>query len=117
MSVLSEALQFLGLTADTNTTYGRQELDMATTRNEQRKLAETMRALPGRFADRLSARALDQITGAAVAGQWEQAVDKLITALHARAEAVTAEEYDQLRALLRAMNMTGECLDTLLVQR
>jgi hypothetical protein len=32
-----------------------------------------MRALPGRFADRLSACALERIAGAAAAGRWKEA--------------------------------------------
>jgi hypothetical protein len=61
-------------------------------RQEQRKLAETMRALPARFADRMSARTLQQITRAAAAGRWEEAVEALIVALQARAEMVTRAE-------------------------
>jgi hypothetical protein len=46
--------------------------------------AEVVRQMPGRYAGRLSARALEEITGAAAAGQWEKAIDQLIMALHAR---------------------------------
>jgi hypothetical protein len=49
-----------------------------------------MRTLPGRFADQLSARALDRTTAAAAAGRWEEAAEELIAALDARAEVVTA---------------------------
>jgi hypothetical protein len=65
---------------------------MAQSRKEQRELAEAMRRLPGRYADRLSARTREKIAGAAAAGQWERAIDQLITTLHARAEIITAAE-------------------------
>jgi hypothetical protein len=102
MSVLNEALGVLGPAGDSN---GRYEPGMAKPRKEQRDLAEAMRRLPGHYADRLSARTLQRITDAAAAGQWENAVNELITALHARAEAVTAAERDDLHALLDALNM------------
>jgi serine/threonine protein kinase HipA of HipAB toxin-antitoxin module len=86
---------------------------MARTRQEQQELAATMRRLPGRFADRLSARALERVTGAAAAGRWEEALDELITALHARAEVITADERAELRTVLAAMNMDGDRVDGL----
>jgi hypothetical protein len=117
MSVLNEALEFLGLAGDSNARNGRYEPSMAKPRKEQRDLAEAMRRLPGRYADRLSARTLQRITAAAAAGQWEKAVNELITALHARAEAVTAAERDDLHALLNALNMPVQRVDNLAVQR
>jgi hypothetical protein len=114
MSVFTEALELLGL-AGGSTRYRRQESGMATTRQEQRELAETMRALPGRFADRLSARTLQQVTGAAAAGQWEEAVEELIIALQTRAEMVTRAEREELCAVLEALNMSREHLDVLLL--
>lgn len=101
MSVLNEALQVLGL-APGAARYCGPAPCASRPRQEQRELAATMRALPGRFADRLSASALERITGAAAAGRWEEAVDELITALHTRAEAVTDQERDELRAVLEA---------------
>lgn len=44
----------------------------------------------------------------------EGGVDELITALHARAEAVTDQECEQLRAVLEALEMPGERADALL---
>ncbi len=70
-----------------------------------------MRRLPGRFGDRLSVRALAEVRRSAAAGQWEKAVDKLITALHAREEAVSVEECEELLAVLRALGMPGERVD------
>jgi hypothetical protein len=113
MSVLNEALQFLGLAGGAARYCGPAPC-ASRPRQEQRELAATMRALPGRFADRLSSYALERITGAAAAGRWEEAVDELITALHTRAEAVTNQERDELRAVLAVMNMDGERVDGLL---
>jgi hypothetical protein len=114
MSVFNEALDFLGI-AGGGTRYRRQESGVIRTRQEQRQLAETMRTLPGRFADRLSTRRLQQVTRAAAAGQWEEAVEKLITALHARAEMITRAERDELCAVLEALNMPPERLHALLL--
>jgi hypothetical protein len=114
MSVLSEALEFLGLAAGTPTSGDRYEYRLARTREEQRALAEAMRGLPMRFADRLPAQTTQRIRDAAARGHWEHAVDELISALHARGEAVTAEERDRLRALLEALDMPGERVETLL---
>jgi hypothetical protein len=112
MSVLSEALAFLGIVGDSDR-YARRDSGMCRTREEQRELAAAMRALPGRFVGRLSARALERITGAAAAGRWEEAVEELITALCARSEAVTDHERGELRAVLEALNMDGDRIDGL----
>jgi thioredoxin-like negative regulator of GroEL len=114
MSVLSEALEFLGLAGGSDASAGRYELRMARTRNEQRELAEAMRRLPGRFATRLSAQTMEQVRGAAAAGRWEQAVDELIIALQARAGTVTDQERQELRAVLQALRMPTERVEALL---
>lgn len=41
-------------------------------------------------------------------------MDELITALDARAEAVTLEEREELRAVLEALDMPGHLADALL---
>jgi hypothetical protein len=86
---------------------------MPPTRKEQRDLAEAMRGLPGRYVDRISARTVDKITRYAAAGQWERAVHDLITALHARAEAVTTTEREDLLAVVNALNLPCQPLDSL----
>ncbi|MCW2889610.1 MAG: hypothetical protein QOE54_4349 [Streptosporangiaceae bacterium] len=86
------------------------------TRTESQKLAEAMRRLPGHYADRLAPRALRRITVAAAAGQWERAVDQLITALRFGSAPVTAGERDELRAVLTALGMPGERVDALTAQ-
>jgi hypothetical protein len=115
MSLLNEALAFLGLTATPAAAADRYESRVPGTRKEQREPAEAMRRMPGLYATRLSARAVEEITAAAAAGQWEKAIDQLITALHARAETITAGELEELRAVLKALNMPTEFLGTLLV--
>lgn len=82
-----------------------------------RELARTMRYLPGLYADRISSRMLQRVTGAASAGQFEKAVDLLIRSLNARGEPVTVQERAELRAVLAAMNMPAERIDALAVQR
>jgi hypothetical protein len=82
-----------------------------------RELAQTMRRLPGRYTDRLGSRTLRRVTRAAAAGQFEKAVERLIRSLHARAEPVTADERDELRAVLEAMNMPDDRVDGLALQR
>jgi thioredoxin-like negative regulator of GroEL len=113
MSVLHEALEFLGLAAGSGAPGDQCELGMARTRKKQRELAERMRRLPGRFGDRLSARTLAEVRRSAAAGQWEKALDKLITGLHARGEAVSVEEREELLAVLRALDMPRERVDGL----
>jgi hypothetical protein len=105
MSVLNEALEFLGLTSD-SAPRRRYELRIERTRKEQRELAATMRRLPGRFSGRLSARTVEQIHALAAAGRWEQAIDELITALHTHDAAVTGAERAELRAALLALDMS-----------
>jgi len=112
--VLSEALEFLGLAGGAEAGANRSVRVQARTREEQRELAEAMRGLPGCFADRLSARAVEEVRSAAAAGRWEQAVDELIIALHARAEAITDQERGELCAVLAALDMPVERVEALL---
>jgi hypothetical protein len=115
MSVFNEALQLLGL-AGRSTQHRRRESGTAGTRQEQRELAETIRALPDRFADRLSARTLQEVTRAAAAGRWEEAVERLIIALQTRAEMVTSAEREEFCTVLEALSMPREHLDMLLLR-
>jgi hypothetical protein len=72
-----------------------------------------MRALPGRFASRISASTLRRVTDAAAAGQWEDALEHLMIALHARAAVVTQTEHEELCGVLEALNMPIELADSL----
>lgn len=85
----------------------------ATSQMEHRELAQIMRRLPGRYADRLPKRTVNQIRTAAAAGRWERAVEMLITWLRRQAAPVTAPERDELRAVLEAMNMPSDLVDAL----
>ena len=114
--MLNEALAFLGLTGGSGHG-GRPAAERDGTREEQRRLAATVRALPGRFADRLSGPSLERITGAAASGQWEDAVDDLLTTLCVRGEAITGEERADLRAVLMALNMPGRRVEALIRHR
>jgi hypothetical protein len=86
------------------------------TRTESQKLAEAMRRLPGQYADRVAPRTLRRISGAAAAGQWEWAVDRLMIALRFGPVPVTAGEREELRAVLIALGMPGERVDVLTAQ-
>lgn len=112
MSVFTEALQLLGIAGST-ARYRRPAPCAGRPRQEQRELAARMRALPGRFADRISAYTLRQVTDAAAAGRWEEAVEQLVIALHARMERITTGEHAELREVLRALDMPVEIADGL----
>jgi hypothetical protein len=71
MSVLSEALEFLGLAEGSKVRNVRYESGMAKPRKEQRELAEAMRR-PARYADGPPARTLEKIKSAAASGQWRR---------------------------------------------
>ncbi|MFB9831917.1 hypothetical protein [Actinoallomurus acaciae] len=113
MSVVNEALAFLGITSG-STSRGGPAPDAARTREEQRRIAAAMRALPGRFADRLPRHALERINNAAAEGRWEESLDDLLTGLHARGEAITGAERDDLSAVLAALQLPSGRLETLL---
>ncbi|WP_460335040.1 hypothetical protein [Actinoallomurus acanthiterrae] len=84
------------------------------TPGQRRELADVMRGLPRRYADRLPTATLRQITGSAATGRWEQAVDQLITVLNRLGPGITSEERDELRALSVALNMPLARVDLLL---
>jgi hypothetical protein len=65
----------------------------------------------GRFAGRLPVRTVAEVRGAAAAGRWERAVDELITALRTHAQVISVEEHEELRAVLRALNMPADRVD------
>jgi thioredoxin-like negative regulator of GroEL len=91
----------------------RQATGLAPTHKEHRDLAEAMRRLPGRYAGRLPAATVDQVTAAAATGRWEQALDQLIGSLTACTEPITTTEREQLETLLTAMHMRDDRLDSL----
>lgn len=80
---------------------------------DHRELAQMLRRVPGRYYGRLPERALAKVTDAAAAGQWEKAVEELIISLSAHMVPLTAEERQELRAVLEAMHMSGYRADVL----
>ncbi|MBC6465857.1 hypothetical protein [Actinomadura alba] len=84
---------------------------------DHHELAQTIRRFPGRYHGRVPDRTLARITAAAAAGQWEKAVNKLITALSACAEPITTDEYQELRTILTALHMPGHRAAALRLQR
>jgi thioredoxin-like negative regulator of GroEL len=91
----------------------RQATGLALTHKEHRDLAEAMRRLPGHYAGRLPAATVDQVTAAAAAGRWEQALDQLIGSLFACTGPITTAEREHLKTLLTAMQMRDDRLDSL----
>ncbi|WP_433473644.1 hypothetical protein ACQPZP_33235 [Spirillospora sp. CA-142024] len=85
-------------------------------RSEQRELAGKMRALPGLHAGRLPARTLERISMLAGAGQWEKAVDQLITSLSSHRETLSSTEHDDLHALAKTLGLPTGRLDALPVR-
>lgn len=83
------------------------------TETDHRELARAIRRLPDRYRGRVPAHTLRQVSGAASAGKWEAAIDRLIMSLHAHAEPVTLGEREELGAILKAMNMPGNRIDRL----
>ncbi|MEV0406516.1 hypothetical protein [Actinoallomurus sp. NPDC050550] len=102
--VLREVLGLLRLAAGRVSRPRRLET-VAMTRAESRELAEVMRALPDRYADRLPERTLRHVTDDAAAGKWEHAVEQTIGVLASRAVPVSAAERDQLAGLADALGL------------
>jgi hypothetical protein len=80
---------------------------------DQHDLAQAIRRIPARYHGRVPDRTLAKVTAAAAAGQWERAVNKLITALSACAEPITTDEHQELRTILTALHMPGHRADAL----
>lgn len=105
MCVMNEVLQILGL--------ARPALVNSPAAVDNQELANTLRRLPGRYHDRLPGSTLQRVTGSAASGQWEKAVDQLVMALYTRDAPVTADERDELRDVLQALDMPTHRVDTL----
>jgi hypothetical protein len=114
LAVWTTALWVVRRTGDRMTRRWRYQIESTpTTPRQRRELAGMMRGLPGRYTDRVPTNTLRQITGSAAAGQWEQAVDQLISVLDRLAPGITRQERDDLRALSSAMDMPAERVDVL----
>jgi hypothetical protein len=72
-------------------------------------LATRTAMLPELFAGRLPESALDGIRSMASGGEWDELLDLLLAALTQTGAVVTADERDQLRAVLTGWGLpTGE---------
>jgi hypothetical protein len=75
------------------------------------ELAKRARALPNRFADRLTAQDLDNIKDTASGGEWTEEVDELLATLQHNDQAITSEERDELQAVLDALKKPDGTFD------
>lgn len=112
MAVLREAFELVRLAGGSLSRPGRHR-PMVISRMDHRQLAHTIRQMPDRFHGRLPERTLAKISDAAAAGQWEKAVNKLITSLSAYAEPITPDEREEFRTVLTALHMPVRRADTL----
>jgi hypothetical protein len=72
------------------------------------EVIERAETLPERFADRVRPEDLDGLRSMAGAGEWQELVDLLVASLGVTRAPVTADERDELRSLLAAMDMPGD---------
>jgi hypothetical protein len=72
------------------------------------EVIERAETLPERFAGRVRPEDLDGLRSMAGAGEWQELVDLLVASLGVTRAPVTADERDELRSLLAAMDMPGD---------
>ena len=76
---------------------------------DEADLAGRTALLPELFAGRLPESALDGLRAMARGGEWDELLDLLVAALRQTRAVVTAQERDQLRAVLTGWGLpTGE---------
>ena len=80
------------------------------------EIIERAEALPERFADRVTESTLWSIKRMRGGGEYGELTIELAASLAAHKTPVTAEERDELRALLEAMHMPTEPIEELNVQ-
>ena len=80
------------------------------------EIIERAEALPERFADRLTESTLWSIKRMRGGGEYGELTIELAASLAAHKTPVTAEERDELRALLEAMHMPTDPIEELNVQ-
>ena len=80
------------------------------------EIIEQAEALPERFADRVTESTLWSIKRMQGVGEYGELTIELAASLAAHKTPVTAEERDELRALLEAMHMPTEPIEELNVQ-
>jgi hypothetical protein len=82
---------------------------------DDKELARRAHELPGRFADRISPKTFEHVQGAARGGEWDEEIDILLAGLQKGDSAISAEERDEIKALLDAMGEPSDRLDQLTV--
>jgi len=80
------------------------------------EIIERAEALPDRFADRVTESTLWSIKRMRGGGEYGELTIELAASLAANHTPVTAEERDELRELLEAMNMPTDPIEQLNVQ-
>jgi hypothetical protein len=80
---------------------------------DERELVKRCRALPGRFADRLSPKDLADVEEFSSVGEWDEEVDLLLSGLNNGGQTISAKERDEIKALLDHMQMSHDRLNTL----
>jgi hypothetical protein len=80
------------------------------------EIIERAEALPERFADRVTESTLWSIKRMRGGGEYGELTIELAASLAAHKTPVTAEERDELRALLEAMHMPTDPIEELNVQ-
>src|SRR5690242_3141242 len=82
---------------------------------DDKELARRAYELPGRFADRLSPKTFEHVQGAARVGEWDEEIDILLAGLKKADSAISAQERNEIKALLEAMGEPSDRLDQLTV--
>jgi hypothetical protein len=80
------------------------------------EVIERAEALPELYASRVRQEDLDGMRSMVGAGEWQELVDLLLASLGLTRAPVSAEERDELLALLRAMDMPTDPIAELNVQ-
>jgi hypothetical protein len=80
---------------------------------DERELVKRCRALPSRFADRLSPKDLADVEEFSSVGEWDEELDLLLTGLNNGGQTITATERDEIRALLDHMHVSHDRLNAL----
>jgi hypothetical protein len=83
---------------------------------DEYEIARRASDLPQKFADRIPKETLEIIGLMDGGGEYGELTTELVASLAAHKTPVTAEERDELRALLEAMDMSTEPIEQLNIQ-
>lgn len=75
---------------------------------KESEVIEHAEALPERYADRVRPEDLDGMRSMVSGGEWQELVELLVASLGLTRARVTAEERNELRSLLEAMDLPGD---------